>query len=73
MKKAKNTQTELQVDEILPEEPVAIEPEKTVVADIPTAEPTVIKKKKRIRDRRKAVKKLSAAILCANPNIKRFA
>lgn len=29
-------------------------------------------KKKRVRDRRKATKKLSAAVLCANPDIKRF-
>ena len=36
------------------------------------AAPTVTKKKKRIRIRKKGAKKLSAAIICQNPNIVRF-
>ena len=46
----------------------------TTAAPVPTSsDPVVITvKKKRIRDRKKTVKKLSTAILCANLTIKRF-
>lgn len=44
---------------------------KETVAPTPAA-PTVPVKKKRIRIRKKGAKKLSAAIICQNPNIVRF-
>lgn len=65
------------------EEPVK-EPVKEPIKVIPPIEPAVLPsdpvedtqasfvKKKRIRVRKKATKKLSAAILCANPALKRF-
>lgn len=60
------------------------EPVKEPTKVIPPFEPAVLPsdpvedtqasfvKKKRIRVRKKATKKLSAAILCANPALKRF-
>lgn len=54
--------------------PAPIKPSTPVPAHTPSAAIGVElrMKKKRVRDRRKATKKLSAAVLCANPGIKRF-
>lgn len=43
--------------------------EQPAPSSLPPAAPT---KKKRVRIRKKAAKKLSAAIICQNPNITRF-
>ena len=64
MAKRKHTQTEPEV-QVVPETPVV------------TSAPVVIETsqktpKKRIRIRKKATKKLSAAIICQDPTIQRF-
>ena len=46
--------------------PVAVNPEPPHTADVPKAP------KRRIRIRKKATKKLSAAIICMDPSIQRF-
>lgn len=65
---------------VTPEEPAVVMPEQQIE---PKAEPVVEKvtftaepapktPKKRIRIRKKATKKLSAAIICMDPTVKRF-
>ena len=66
-------------------EPVTVDKAAPVVKKVPKDEPKpvqhkpasvpsnpVLVKKKRIRIRKKVAKKLSAAIICQNPNITRF-
>ena len=68
MAKKKNTRTVQEPKAPVPETPKA--PVKPPVETSETAEPKA--PKRRIRIRKKATKKLSAAIICMDPTIQRF-
>ena len=69
---AKKKQTQNELEEQVETEIPSVEPEvKPKEAPVPEA-PKPSTPKKRIRIRKKATKKLSAAIICMDPSIQRF-
>lgn len=70
---AKKKQTQNELEEQVETEIPSVEPEVTAAEVVkPKEAPKPSTPKKRIRIRKKATKKLSAAIICMDPTIQRF-